>query len=370
MVPPEEGVQRMIRADLLRLTAYQPIEPPDVLGEKTGIPVEGVIKLDGNENPYGCSPRVSEALAAYRSYNIYPDPEQREVRQALQEYVGLGAEHILAGAGSDEVIDLVLRLFVSPGDRVVNCVPTFGMYSFCTEVCGGEVVEVPRDAAFAVDIARVRESLDAGTKVVFVASPNNPTGNITPEPDILELVETGVVVVVDEAYHEFSDVTVAHLVPQHDNLIVLRTFSKWAGLAGLRVGYGILPSSLVPYLLKIKQPYNVNVAAQIAVRESLADIDRLRATVKAIVEERGRLFDRLSDLAFLRPWPSEANFIYCEVTAGDARTIHSELQKRGIFIRYFDTPLLRNSIRISVGKPEHTDAVIAALSEIGGQGSG
>jgi histidinol-phosphate aminotransferase len=370
MTPPDQGIEKTIRGDLLRLNAYQPIVPPDILSEEAGVPVEGVIKLDGNENPYGCSPRVRAALAAYPFYHIYPDPEQREVRQALEGYVGVGAEHILAGAGSDELIDLILRLFLNPGNRVINCVPTFGMYSFCTEVCGGVIVDVPRDKSYAVDIAVAKKAINKKTKVAFIASPNNPTGNTTSESDILELVKTGIVVVVDEAYYEFSGVTVAPLVPQHENLIVLRSFSKWAGLAGLRIGYGVFHPVLVEHLLKIKQPYNINVAAQIAVKESFADIDYLKDTVKAIVAERERLFAKLEKLRFLKPWPSQANFIYCAVLDGDARTIHKKLQKKGIFIRYFDTFLLKNSIRISVGKPEHTDILIKALQEIGGKGSG
>ncbi len=370
MNTPNRGIEKIIRGDLLRLNAYQPIVPLDVLSLEAGVPVEGVIKLDGNENPYGCSQRVRDALAAYPFYHIYPDPEQREVRQALEGYVGVGAEYILAGAGSDELIDLILRLFLNPGDKVINCVPTFGMYSFCTEVCGGEIVDVPRDKSYAVDVAGVKQAIDEKTKVVFIASPNNPTGNIAAESDILELVKTGIAVVVDEAYYEFSGVTVAPLVTQYQNLIVLRSFSKWAGLAGLRIGYGVFPTSLIEHLLKIKQPYNINVAAQIAVKESFADIDYLKDTVKAIVAERERLLTELENVRFLKPWPSQANFIYCAVLDGDAQTIHKELQKKGIFIRYFDTPLLKNSLRISVGKPEHTDALIEALREIGGKGSG
>lgn len=362
-------IERLIRGDLLSLKAYQPIIPLDVLSERAGVPIKGVIKLDGNENPYGCSPKVKDALANYPFYHIYPDPDQSEVRQALEGYVGVGAEHIVAGAGSDELIDLILRLFLEPGDRVINCVPTFGMYPFCTEVCGGKVAVVPRDKSHAIDIARVKEAIDEKTKVIFIASPNNPTGNITPERDILELVKMGKVVVVDEAYYEFSGVTVAPLVPQHENLIVLRSFSKWAGLAGLRIGYGIFSTVIAEQLLKIKQPYNVNLAAQIAVRESLSDIDYLKSTVRAIIAERERLFDKLKGLKFLKPWPSKANFILCAVVKGDAQMIHEGLQKKGIFVRYFDTTLLRNSLRISVGKPEHTDALIEALREIGGKHS-
>ncbi len=357
-------IQKMIRGDLGSLKAYQPIAPPDVLSERAGVPIEGVIKLDGNENPYGCSPMVGRALAGYPFYHVYPDPEQRELRKALAGYVGVDAAHIVAGAGSDELIDLILRLFLEPGDRVINCIPTFGMYPFCTEICGGKVIDVPRDKSYAIDIAGIKEAVNEKTKVIFIASPNNPTGNITTQRDILELVKLGRVVVVDEAYSEFSGTTVAPLVPEHGNLIVLRSFSKWAGLAGLRIGYGIFPTLIAEQLLKIKQPYNINLAAQVALQESLADMEYLQGTVQKIISERERLFARLGDLRFLKPFPSQANFILCAVAKGDAQVIHEGLQKRGVFIRYYDTSLLRNSLRISVGRPEHTDALIDALKGI------
>ena len=370
MNPSPGGVRRLIRGDILGMEGYQPIVPVERLSEGVEVPVESIIKLDGNENPYGCSPRVQRALSSYPSYHIYPDPDQSEVRKALEGYVGVAAEHIVAGAGSDELIDLVLRLFLKPGDRVINCVPTFGMYPFSTEVCGGRLVDVPRDKDYAIDVSALKEAMDKKTKVVFIASPNNPTGNLTPERDILELVETGMVVVVDEAYYEFSGATVAPLVPKYENLIVLRSFSKWAGLAGLRVGYGVFPTFIAEQLMKIKQPYNINLAAQIAVRESMADIAYLKQTVKAIIAERERLFAKLQRLRFLRPFPSAANFIFCTVVKGDAEKIHRELRRMGIFIRYFDTPLLRNSLRISVGKPDHTDLVVEALRQLGGKRSG
>jgi len=357
-------VERLIRQELIALEPYIPIVPLEVLGERAGIPPEGVIKLDGNENPYGCSPHVQRALADYRYYHLYPDPEQRETRKALEGYVGIGAEHIVAGAGSDELIDLILRLFLKPGDKVINCAPTFGMYPFSTSVCGGRVVEIPRDERFAVDVASVKKAIDRRTKLIFIASPNNPSGNITPKEDIIKLVETGMVVVVDEAYYEFSGVTLANLVPDYENLIVLRSFSKWAGLAGLRIGYGIFPKRLAEHALKIKQPYNVSAAAQIAVKESLADIDCLKERVRAIISERERLFSKLARLGFLKPYPSQANFILCSVLNGEARRLYEGLQRFGIFVRYFDTPLLKNLLRISVGKPEHTDRLVEALQKM------
>ncbi|MFC1917007.1 pyridoxal phosphate-dependent aminotransferase, partial [Chloroflexota bacterium] len=195
---------------------------------------------------------------------------------------------------------------------------------------------------------------------------NSPTGNITPQKDILEVVGTGLPVLVDEAYFEFCGETVAPLVSQYQNLMVMRTFSKWAGLAGLRVGYGIFPPQIANYLLKIKLPYNVNVAALIAVRESLKDVGYLMDRVRAIVAERERLFDELKKLKWLRPFPSQANFILCSVLNGKASELQQKLQDKGILVRYFDKPLLRDYIRISVGRPENTDALIRVLRELGG----
>ncbi|MCL0094676.1 histidinol-phosphate transaminase [Dehalococcoidales bacterium] len=356
-----EGIDRLIRADLVTFSGYSASKSPTTLK----MPVENIIKLDANENPYGCSPRVNQTLATYPYLNIYPDSEQIELRKLLQGYTGVDAEHIVASNGSDQLIDLVLRLFIEPGDEVINCVPTFAMFGFSTKLCGGSLVEVVRDEDFAVNVNAVKAAITKKTKIIFLANPNNPTGTIIPQPDILEIVDTGLPVLVDEAYVEFSGETVTQLVSQHKNLMVLRTFSKWAGLAGLRIGYGIFPPKIAGHLLKIKPPYNVNSAALVAVEESLKDIDYLMGRIKAIVAERERLFAQLNKLKFLKPFPSKANFIFCSVLVGKASEIKQKLERKGILVRYFDMPLLRNSIRISVGKPEHTDALIKALEEIG-----
>ena len=246
---------------------------------------------------------------------------------------------------------------------------------------------MPRTEDFALDMAGIKKALTRKTKVIFVASPNNPTGNSTPEKEIMKLVDTGKIVVVDEAYFEFSNVTVANLVPSYPNLIVLRTFSKWAGLAGLRIGYGFFPVDIAGYLMKIKQPYNANAAAQAAVLASLADIEYLRANVARIVMERGRLFGKLKELDWLRPYPSQANFTLCSLSyrsepsavshpeqppavitskakQSPAKEIWQQLRKKGIFVRYFDTLGLKDCLRISVGRPEDTDALVKALKEV------
>jgi histidinol-phosphate aminotransferase len=361
---PGGDFEKLIRPHLLGMKPYGYIAPIDLLARDAGIPAGRLIKLDGNENPYGCSPRVNEALSRYPYYHIYPDSEQRGLREALQEYAGAPADQIVVGSGSDELIDFIMRLFINPGDRVVNCVPTFGVYQFSAESHGGEVVAVPRDPSFDIDLPAVRDAARAGTKVIFVASPNNPSGNTTPLEHILDLLGNGAIVVVDEAYHEFCGKTAVPLIASHSNLIILRTFSKWAGLAGLRVGYGVFPRKFAEHLFRIKPPYNVNAAAQVAALESLKDLDYLRQTIRAIVSERQRLTTMLAQTGILRPWPSEANFILCSVLRGQAAAIHRQLRQRGILVRYFDTPLLKDCLRISVGKPEHTDALVAALSEI------
>jgi histidinol-phosphate aminotransferase len=351
---------RLLRPDIAALEAYVPIEPTDILAARYGLDPAQIHKLDANENPYGPSPQVRAALAA--DLHQYPDPEHREIRALLARYTGLDAEWFLVGNGSDELIDLLLRAVITPGDEIIDCVPTFGMYLFSGEVCGARVVPVPRQADFAVDVAAVAAAITPRTKVIFIASPNNPTGNLLSEAALRALLDLGPLVVVDEAYFEFTGgATFLPLVPQSTNPVVLRTFSKWAGLAGLRVGYGAFPAWLRANLWKIKPPYNVNVAAQIAVRATFADLDNVLATVRQIIAERERLLAGLRMVPYLAPFPSAANFIYCPLTRGDAAALWAKLAQQGIFVRHYQKPLLRNAIRISVGRPDDTDAVLAAL---------
>ncbi len=361
----EEGIEKLIRPNLAAFGGYSAAKSLQILAKKIGIAVEKIIKLDANENPYGCSPRVNKALANYPYLNTYPDAGQTELRELLEGYTSIDAQNIVAGSGSDELIDLILRLFIKPGDEVINCPPTFDMFRFSTQIGDGTLVEVPRDKDFAVSIKAVKAAITKKTKIILLASPNNPTGKLTPRQDILEVLENGLPVVVDEAYYEFSGETVAPLVKEYPNLMVLRTFSKWAGLAGLRVGYGIFPTKIANYLMAIKPPYNVNMAALVAVRESLADVDYLMSIVKKIIAERERFFGKLKKFKWLKPLPSRANFIFASVLKGEAEELQQKLQSKGILVRYFDLPYWRDGVRISVGKPEQTDALIKALQEIG-----
>jgi len=358
------GIEKLVRKDLLAFGGYSAATSPETLKGKIEIAPEDIIKLDANENPYGFSPRVQKALARYRHFNIYPDNAQTALRISLEKYTGVSGKHIVAAGGSNQLIDLVVRLFVSPGDEVIDCVPTFSIYSFSTRLCGGTLVEVPRGDDFTVDVPAVKKAVTRKTKLICLANPNNPSGTLMPQLDLLEILDTGLPVLVDEAYYEFSGETVAPLVGRRENLMVLRTFSKWAGLAGLRAGYGLFPEKIADYLLRIKMPYNVNVAALVAVAESFKDMDYLLGTVRLIVAERERLFGELKKVRWLRVYPSRANFILCEVLKGEAKNLRQKLQDKGILVRFFDTPRLRNFIRISVGKPEHTDALMKALREI------
>ena len=361
----EEGIEKLIRPELVGFGGYAASKSAETLKSKLEAEVEDIIKLDANENPYGCSPRVNRALAEYKNINIYPDAGQQELREQLQKYTGVPAQHIVASAGSDQLIDLIMRLFVSPADEVINCIPTFAMFDFFIKLCSGKAINVPRDEQYNVDVAAVKKAISKKTKLIFLATPNNPTGTITPREDIIEILDTGIPTVVDEAYYEFTGETMALLVGKYENLMLLRTFSKWAGLAGLRVGYGMFPVKIADYILKIKEPYCVNAAALAAVRETLQDTDYLMANVKNIIGERERLFSGLQRIEWLKPYPSQANFILCSILKGKARQLQQSLQDRGILVRYFDQPLLENCVRISVGKPEQNDILLETLREIG-----
>ena len=364
------SIRDLMRPDLQHLSGYTPVVPVERLVAESGAASEQQlppVKLDANENPYGPSPRVLRAIAESEALHAYPDAEQRTLRAALAEYAGLAADNIVVGNGSDEVLDMIIRLLLEPGDKVLSCIPTFGMYKFLTDVAGGELVELDRTPDYEIDIEAIRAATDDRTKIIFLASPNNPTGNSVPREQVIELLEMGLYVVIDEAYYEFAGHTVADLVDEYETLMVVRTFSKWAGLAGVRIGYAIVSTEVCAYLNQIKQPYNVSVFAQIAALESLKDVDYLMGNVNALVSERARLYEILEGVDYLSPVPSEGNYILCNVTRGDGEQIYQLLKQRNIFVRYYDRPNLKNCFRISVGRPEETDRLADALAEIGSE---
>jgi histidinol-phosphate aminotransferase len=360
-------VEALVRPDVVTMDPYAPVYPFDVIASRLGLEESELVKLDANENPYGPPPAAKEALAVLRYPHIYPDPQSRALRAALAEFTRLPAENLLAGAGADELIDLVMRLFIEPGDVVVNCPPTFGMYAFDAAIAGAELVSVRRRPDFSVDADGVEQAVrKRGAKLLFLACPNNPDGGWLPDEDLERFVGLPVIVVLDEAYVEFAGVERSRIrrVLEHDNLIVLRSFSKWAGLAGLRVGFGGFPSLLLPHLWKIKQPYNVSIAAAQAAIAVLKDPAYLEGHIERMVAERERLTDLLSGVSYLRPYPSQSTFVLCKVVGRNASELKLALEGEGILIRYFDKPGLDDHVRFSVGRPDQTDRLLQALRRV------
>ena len=357
-----------IRPDIADMEPYTPIVPFEVLSQQLGFPPERIVKLDANENPYGPSPQALAALRDGRYYHIYPDPSATELRHAISQFVGVPAERLVVGMGADELIDLVLRVVLRPQDGVLDCPPSFGMYPFSTYVNAGQYLTVPRTADFSLDLEGIETAVanHPHLKILFLCSPNNPSGNLIADDDLRRLLQLPLLVILDEAYIEFAEAggATSHIgwTADYDNLCVLRTFSKLAGLAGLRVGYGAFPTWLVPHLMKIKQPYNLNVAANLAAQGALQDKAWLAEHVALIVAERERLTAELAQCSFLRPLPSHANFVLCHVIGRSAHTLKMRLQtEHGVLVRHYNHPLLNNMIRITAGRPSDTDALLAAL---------
>ena len=356
-------INRFIRPHLVSAPTYAAMDPPEVLAQKAGIAEDQIIKLNGNENPYGASPKAVEAVKNI-PLHIYPDPMQIRIRNSLSKYTKMPPEYIVAGAGADELIDLIFRLFISPGDQILDFEPTFGMYSFGAKLAGGGIKFVQRDEKFDLDVQEAKKNYDNQTKIVFVTSPNNPTGNVASRSDIEELLSLDLIVVVDEAYYEFSGRTVQELTKRYKNLIVLRTMSKWAGLAGLRVGYGIMHPDIARYIMEIKPPYNVNVAGEAALIASLEDSEYLLSNVKLIIDERERLYRLLLKIPGVTPWPSEGNYILCEFAENEAERVYEGLASKGIFVRSFGSSRLKDFFRIAIGTPEQTDILIEKMKEL------
>jgi histidinol-phosphate aminotransferase len=366
----ERGNRRpSIRPEIARVEEYVPGESLDAFSARTGVPVERLIKLNSNESPYPPSPRVAAALGTFTAYNLYPDPDGRVLSGDLARYTGVDPRHLVLSNGSNELIAQLWRVFLGPGDSVLTCSPTFSLYTTATTLAGAELIAVPRRDDYEIDLSAVLAALRDDTRVIVLCSPNNPTGNLLARADLDVLLATGRLVVVDEAYVEFaSDDALAdspiQRVPDHDNLVVLRTFSKWAGLAGLRLGYGAFPTWIAPHVRKLQLPFEVNLAAHIAARETLADLPYLRRRIAELVAERDRLYAILADQPYLRAFPSHGNFMLAEIT--DPRlsvaAFRAHMESAGIILRYFRTPDLARHVRLTVGTAANSDALARVLA--------
>lgn len=329
-----------------------------------------VLRLDWNEAPFPLSPRAQDVLTNFTRGNRYPDYAQTPLRNALSEYVGFTTDRIVPGAGLDDVFTTLAMLLVEPGDEVIIADPTFGVYRSLFALHGATVINIPLGPApdFALDAPGIIEAVTGKTKLVVICNPNNPTGHLIPRETIEQIVD-GVTcpVAIDEAYAEFSGTDHLDLARSRDNVIVLRTLSKFAGLAGFRVGYGIFPEAFVPYLQRVTPAFcNISTLGTEIAMASLQDLDYLRANRDIIVEERTRVSAALNVMEGVTAYPSATNFILFALPVEDSSTILKGLAERDVFIRRYGNPSfgLEHCLRVTVSTPEENDAFLSALEEV------
>jgi histidinol-phosphate aminotransferase len=335
---------------------------------------EATVKINQNENPWdlpeALKRRVLERALA-RPWSRYPAFDPSELTQGLARFSGWKPEGVLAGNGSNELIEALLLATVGPDTRVVIPEPTFTLYALLAAVMGGALERVPliapaagARAGFAYDvdaILTVRRASRAA--LTIVCSPNNPTGNSLAAADVERLCRDGDgLVVIDEAYHEFAGTSVVPLLERHPNLVVLRTFSKAMALAGLRVGYLLASPELVREVNKARLPYNLNVISQMAALATLEEPGALREGVRRLVSERDRLLKLLGDLLGVRAHVSDANFFLLELETADPKAVWDGLARRGVLVRDVTSyPMLERCLRVSVGSRDDNDAFLHAL---------
>lgn len=331
-----------------------------VPGEQINDP--GVIKLNSNENPYPPSPKVLAAVAnaADGWLRRYPEPASDTLRQVAARVYGVGVDQVIAGNGSDELLSMLMRCFVGPGDRVAYATPTYSLYDTLVDIQGGTraTVRYPDDFSIPPALARQRAA------VTFLCNPNAPSGTLVSRPAIARLAgSVRGILVVDEAYIDFSDedASCIPLVRRHDNVIVLRTFSKSFSLAGVRVGLGFASKDLIAGMMKVKDSYNLNRLSAAAATAALRDLPWMRRNVARIQRSRAALSAALTALKFT-VYPSQTNFVLARRANTDLRQVQRALKAQRILIRHFDVPGLQDCLRISVGSPAETRAVIAALT--------
>lgn len=316
---------------------------------------EASVYLDANENPYNAP------------YNRYPDPLQWVVKEQIEKVKGVSRENILLGNGSDEPIDLVFRAFCEPGvENVVAIDPTYGMYQVCADINNIEYRKVRLTEDFQLDVDALFKAVDAKTKVIFLCSPNNPTGNAFPKEEIIRVLNGfGGIVIVDEAYIDFSDKgTFLSDLDKYPNLIVLQTFSKAWGSAAIRLGMAFASKEIISVLNKIKYPYNVNQLTQEQALKVLANADQVKSWVDVLLNERQVLVDQLAQLSYVQKiYPSDANFVLVKV--GDANGIYNKLVEQGIIVRNRHlVTLCEGCLRITVGTPEENKTLLEAMKTI------
>lgn len=346
-----------LRKDLKNLTPYT-IEH---------IPYK--IKLDANESPFDLPQSVRKALSAEviggLNFNRYPDSDSYILREKLAHNLALHTSQLMVGTGSDELLQIIINAFVSKNDTVLCPHPSFGMYAVFTRIAGGIPVNVQFDEDFAYDMERIFDYIrEHKPKMVFLCSPNNPTGNVIDRKDVLDLLNSyNGIVALDEAYVEFGGNSLIRELVEYPNAIVLRTFSKAFGLAGLRVGYLAACKELAEDLYRVKPPYNMSSFSQRAACIMLDNIEIINERAAEIIRSREKMFRSLKGINGLKPYPSQANFILAKFE--DAEGVYGRLLKSGILVRNFqNNHLIRDCLRITVGENHENDNLIGSLQQI------
>ncbi|MEJ7610578.1 MAG: histidinol-phosphate transaminase [Ferruginibacter sp.] len=344
----EFDLQKLIRENIRNLKPYS-----SARHEFTG---RASVYLDANENGYG-SP-VKE------NYNRYPDPLQWQLKFQLAKIKGVPAENIFIGNGSDEIIDLAYRVFCNPGkDNIIICPPTYGMYAVSANINDVEIRKVNLTADFQPDTTAILRATDSNTKLLFICSPNNPTGNNMNRVDMEFLLNNFPgIVIIDEAYINYSkQKTFIQELTEYPNIIVMQTLSKAWGLAGLRLGLCFASFDIIDIFNKVKPPYNINEASQQTAMIALQNIDQVNEWIKETVQQKNKIVKDLDDLSFVRTvYPSDANFIL--VKTDDADSLYQFLAANGIVVRNRSKEInCENCLRISIGTPEENTLLLTAF---------
>ena len=339
---------KLVRENIQKVVPYS-----SARDEFTG---EEAIFLDANENPI-------TSLAA-NTYNRYPDPHQRKLKQKISPIKKVAPENIFLGNGSDEPIDLLIRAFCEPKeDEILILPPTYGMYKVCAAIQDVAINTVPLDAAYDLQLDKVLAACNSNTKIIFVCTPNNPTGNSISKDKIHQLLSSfDGLVVVDEAYIDFSEQeSFIRELERYPNLVILHTFSKAWGMAALRLGMCFASQEIIQLLTKIKFPYNINQATIDLAMKSLDRVEEMKTLVQNINTERERLKEELSKLAcVLEIYPSETNFLLVKVT--QPKKIHTELMEKGVIVRDRSNVIAcEGCLRISIGTKEENDTLLNLL---------
>ena len=346
----EFNLDSLVRDNIKKMTAYS-----SARHEFTG---EASIYLDANENSFG-SPLPD-------NFNRYPDPLQMQVKEKLSKIKGVPVQNIFLGNGSDEAIDLLYRIFCTPGrDNAIILPPTYGMYEVCAEMNDAKIKKVNLAKEYQLDIAGIANAIDPFTKLIFICSPNNPTGNSINRNDVEVILNNfDGIVVIDEAYINYSKQKsfIAELT-EYPNLVVMQTLSKAWGLAGLRLGMAFASQPITDLMNKVKYPYNINTATQLLALEALDNIDWVNEHISTTVIEREKLKTELLNLSHTEAvFPSDANFLLVKMKA--ARNIYEQLCQKGIIVRDRSKVVLcEDSLRITVGTPEENKKLIEELSK-------